>query len=55
VNQKAIKVQLASAQTKIDQAKALVDLYQKQSAALEVRAGIPGAGALPTPCRWAST
>jgi RND family efflux transporter MFP subunit len=42
VNQKAIKVQLASAQTKIDQAKALLDLYQKQSAALQVRAGISG-------------
>jgi RND family efflux transporter MFP subunit len=42
VNQKAIQVQLASAQTKIDQAKALLDLYQKQSAALEVRAGISG-------------
>jgi len=42
VNQKAIEVQLASAQTKIDQAKALLDLYQKQSAALEVRAGISG-------------
>jgi RND family efflux transporter MFP subunit len=42
VNQKAIAVQLASAQTKIDQAKALLDLYQKQSAALQVRAGISG-------------
>ena len=42
VNQKAIEVQLSSAQTKIDQAKALLDLYQKQSAALEVRAGISG-------------
>jgi RND family efflux transporter MFP subunit len=42
VNQKAIAVQLASAQTKIDQAKALLALYQKQSAALEVRAGISG-------------
>jgi RND family efflux transporter MFP subunit len=50
VNQKAIVVQMQSAQTKIDQAKALVDLYQKQSAALEVRAGISGAvAALPTP------
>jgi HlyD family secretion protein len=50
VNQKAILVQMQSAQTKIDQAKALVDLYQKQSAALEVRAGISGAvAALPTP------
>ncbi len=42
VNQKAIEVQLASAQTKIDQAKALLDLYQKQEDALEVRAGISG-------------
>ena len=29
VNQKAIEVQLASAQTKIDQAKALLDLYRE--------------------------
>src|SRR5277367_2594814 len=42
VNQKAIEVQLSSAQAKIDQAKALLDLYQKQEAALEVRAGISG-------------
>lgn len=42
VNQQAIEVQLASAQTKIDQAKALLDLYQKQENALEVRAGISG-------------
>jgi RND family efflux transporter MFP subunit len=42
VNQKAIEIQLASAQTKIDQAKALLDLYQKQAHALEVRAGITG-------------
>ena len=42
VNQKAIEVQLASAQTKIDQAKALLDLYQKQAQALQVRAGISG-------------
>ncbi|HXR39964.1 MAG TPA: HlyD family efflux transporter periplasmic adaptor subunit [Terracidiphilus sp.] len=42
VNQKAIEVQLASSQTKIDQAKALLDLYQKQTAALQVRAGISG-------------
>ncbi len=42
VNQKAIEVQLASQQTKIDQAKALLDLYQKQAGALEVRAGISG-------------
>ena len=43
VNQKAIEVQLASSQTKIDQAKALLDLYEKQKQALEVRAGISGA------------
>src|ERR1017187_8427069 len=42
VNQKAIEVQLASQQTKIDQAKALLNLYQRQSAALQVRAGIAG-------------
>jgi RND family efflux transporter MFP subunit len=42
VNLKAIEVQLASAQTKIDQAKALLDLYQKQAAALEVRTEISG-------------
>jgi RND family efflux transporter MFP subunit len=50
VNQKAIEVQLASQHTKIDQAKALLDLYEKQSQALEVRAGISGAMApLATP------
>jgi len=43
VNQNAIKVQLASAQAKIDQAKAQLALYQKQADALEVRAGISGA------------
>ena len=42
VNEKNIEVQLASAQTKIDQAKALLALYQKQSGALQVRAGIAG-------------
>lgn len=42
VNQRAIQVQLASEQTKIDQAKALLSLYQKQENALEVRAGISG-------------
>jgi RND family efflux transporter MFP subunit len=42
VNQKAIVVQLASQQTKIDQAKALLDLYQRQAGALQVRAGISG-------------
>lgn len=50
VNQKAIEVQLASAQAKIDQAKALLNLYQKQAQALQVRAGISGAVApLATP------
>lgn len=50
VNQKAIEVQLSSAQAKIEQAKALLDLYQKQSAALHVRAGISGVLAqLPVP------
>jgi HlyD family secretion protein len=42
VNQNAIQVQLASSKTKIDQAQALLDLYQKQEDALEVRAGISG-------------
>ncbi len=42
VNQRAIEVQLSSSQAKIDQAKALLDLYQKQSAALHVKAGISG-------------
>ena len=42
VNQKAIEVQLASQQTKIDQARALLDLYEKQEQALEVKAGISG-------------
>jgi len=50
VNQKAIEVQLASAATKVEQAKAQLDLYQKQSAALHVRAGISGVLAqLPVP------
>ena len=50
VNTKAIEVQLASSQTKIDQAKALLDLYEKQEAALQVRAGINGVlVALPVP------
>ncbi|MDR3751544.1 MAG: efflux RND transporter periplasmic adaptor subunit [Terracidiphilus sp.] len=43
VNQRAIEVQLASQQTKIDQAKALLDLYQRQAQSLQVRAGISGA------------
>jgi RND family efflux transporter MFP subunit len=50
VNTRAIEVQLASSQTKIDQAQALLDLYEKQEAALQVRAGISGVlVALPTP------
>ena len=50
VNAKAIEVQLASAQTKVDQAKAQLDLYEKQYAALSVRAGISGVLAqLPVP------
>jgi len=42
LNEKNIEVQLGSAQTKIDQAKALLALYQKQADALEVRAGMSG-------------
>lgn len=42
VNQKAIQVQLASQGTKIDQARALLDLYEKQTAALQVRSTISG-------------
>jgi HlyD family secretion protein len=42
VNEKALTVELASWQSKIDQAKTLVDLYEKQTAALEVRAPIAG-------------
>jgi HlyD family secretion protein len=50
VNENAIDVQLASEQTKIEQARALLDLYEKQAAALQVRAGISGVLApLPTP------
>jgi len=50
VNQKAITVQLASAQTKVEQAKAQLDLYQKQTEQLHVRAGISGVLAqLPIP------
>jgi multidrug resistance efflux pump len=50
VNTKAIEIQLASSQTKIDQAHALLDLYQKQEQALQVRAGINGVlVALPIP------
>jgi RND family efflux transporter MFP subunit len=42
VNQRAIAVQLASQQTKIDQARALLDLYQRQADSLHVRAGLSG-------------
>ncbi|HVU47392.1 MAG TPA: HlyD family efflux transporter periplasmic adaptor subunit [Terracidiphilus sp.] len=42
VNQKAIEVQLASQKTKIDQAQALLDLYQKQAQALQVHSTITG-------------
>ena len=50
VNAKAIEVQMASAQTKVEQAKEQLDLYEKQSAALHVRAGISGVLAqLPIP------
>ena len=42
VNQKAIEVQLASSKTKIDSARALLDLYQKQEEDLQVKAGISG-------------
>ena len=42
VNTSAIDVQLASQRTKIDQAKALLDLYEKQEEALQVRAGLTG-------------
>ena len=50
MNEKAIEIQLASSQTKVDQAKALLDLYQKQAAALQVRSTISGTLAqLPTP------
>jgi HlyD family secretion protein len=42
VNTKAIEIQMASQQTKIDQAKALLGLYEKQESALQVKAGIAG-------------
>jgi multidrug resistance efflux pump len=42
VNQKAIEVQLASQKTKIDQAQALLDLYQKQAHSLQVHSTISG-------------
>ncbi len=42
VNQKAIEVQLASSKTKIDQAQALLDLYQRQAHALQIHSTITG-------------
>jgi multidrug efflux pump subunit AcrA (membrane-fusion protein) len=42
LNEKNIEVQLASSQTKIDQAKALLGLYEKQKDALQVKATIAG-------------
>lgn len=50
VNENALKVQMASAQTKTDQAKAQLGLYQSQEDALQVKAGISGVlASLPTP------
>src|ERR1700691_717145 len=50
VNQKAILVQLQSSQTKVDSARALLDLYEKQEDDLHVKAGISGVVAsLPVP------
>src|SRR6202167_6403765 len=50
VNQKAILVQLQSQQTKVDSARALLGLYEKQESDLQVKAGIAGVVAsLPTP------
>jgi HlyD family secretion protein len=42
MNEKNIEVQLASSQAKIDQAKALLELYEKQNDALEVKSTIGG-------------
>jgi HlyD family secretion protein len=42
VNEKAIAVELASSQTKIDSARAQLELYQNQEDELHVRAGIAG-------------
>ncbi len=42
VNQKAIVTQLEVQQTKVDEARALLDLKQRQQEALSVRAGISG-------------
>lgn len=42
VNRQANQLQLASSATKVEQARALLALYQKQEDALQVRAGISG-------------
>jgi multidrug resistance efflux pump len=42
VNEKAIEVQLGSYRAKVEQAQALLALYEKQNDALEVKAGISG-------------
>ena len=42
VNEKAIEVQLASSHAKVEQAQALLALYEKQNDALQVKAGIAG-------------
>lgn len=42
VNQKAIEVQLASQKAKIDEAQALLNLYEQQAQSLEVRSTIAG-------------
>lgn len=42
VNEKAIEVQLSSSRAKVEQAQALLALYEKQNDALEVKAGIAG-------------
>jgi RND family efflux transporter MFP subunit len=50
VNQRAIEVQLASSETKVEQAKAQLALYQSQEDALHVKAGISGVlASLPSP------
>ncbi|HKR28282.1 MAG TPA: efflux RND transporter periplasmic adaptor subunit [Acidobacteriaceae bacterium] len=50
VNEQALKVQLASSQTKIDSAKAQLGLYQREEDELHVKAGIAGVlTSLPTP------
>jgi multidrug efflux pump subunit AcrA (membrane-fusion protein) len=50
VQETAIRVQLAAQQTKIDQARSLLSLYQNQEAALQVTPGIAGVlSSLPNP------